>query len=154
MCQDGGTAPPLTHLVLDALTTGNDDPEFNECFNLVDVDLGEGTNTRATPPPDATAAYSTHGGSGPDTVAVDGVASSGMHINANLGGGNDSFFGGDGKDVAHGGEGNDTLNASAGNDQHYGEGGNDEIQGGAGNDIEDGGAGDDTSAGSSASARP
>ena len=91
LCPDGGDAPFLTHLVLE-LHGGNDDPEFNECFNQVDVDLGEGTSNRATPPPGcAGGVFNVTGGSGPDTVAVDGVASSGMHINANLGAGNDSF---------------------------------------------------------------
>ena len=143
LCPDGGDAPFLTHLVLE-LHDGNDDPEFNECFNLVDVNLGEGTSNRATPPPGCEGGvFNVTGGSGPDTVAVDGVASSGMNINANLGAGNDSFLGGDGNDVAHGGEGNDTLSSSAGNDQHFGEGGDDDIRGGAGNDVEDGGPGDD-----------
>jgi len=143
LCPDGGDAPFLTHLVLE-LHDGNDDPEFNECFNQVDVDLGEGTSNRATPPPGcAGGVFNVTGGSGPDTVAVDGVSSSGMHINANLGAGNDSFLGGDGNDVAHGGEGNDTLSSSAGNDQHFGDGGDDNIRGGPGNDVEDGGPGDD-----------
>ena len=143
LCEDGGTAPPLTHLVL-VLFNGNDDPEFNECFNQVDVDLGEGTSNRATPPPGCDGGvFNAIGGSGPDTVAVDGVASSGMNINADLGAGNDSFLGGAGNDVAHGGDGNDKLDSSPGNDQHFGDGGDDDIQGGAGNDVEDGGPGDD-----------
>ncbi len=143
LCEDGGDAPFLTHLVL-VLHDGNDDPDFRECFNQVDLDLGEGSSNRATPPPGcAGGVFNVAGGSGPDTVAVDGVARSGMDINADLGAGNDSFLGGDGNDVAHGGDGNDKLDSSAGNDRHFGDAGNDDIQGGAGNDVEDGGPGDD-----------
>lgn len=143
LCADGGDAPFLTRLVL-ALHDGSDDPDIRECFNQVDLDLGEGSANRATPPPGcAGGVFNVTGGSGPDTVAVDGVAGSGMDINATLGGGNDRFLGGDGNDVAHGGEGNDKLDGSAGNDQHFGDGGDDDIQGGAGNDVEDGGPGDD-----------
>lgn len=143
LCEDGGDKPFLTHLVL-VLHGGSDDPDFRECFNQVDVDLGEGSSNRATPPPGcAGGVFNATGGSGPDTVAVDGVARSEMNINANLGAGNDSFLGGDGNDVARGGEGNDKLDGSAGNDQHFGDGGDDDIQGGPGNDVEDGGPGDD-----------
>jgi Ca2+-binding RTX toxin-like protein len=143
LCEDGGTSPALTHLVL-VLFDGVDHPHFNECFNQFDVFLGEGATNRATPPPGcAGGVFNVTGGSGQDTVAVDGVASSDLNVNASLGAGNDSFLGGDGNDTAHGGEGNDTLASSAGNDQHFGDGGNDDIKGGPGNDVEDGGPGDD-----------
>jgi Ca2+-binding RTX toxin-like protein len=143
LCEDGGDAPFLPQLVL-VLHDGSDEPDIRECFNQVDLDLGEGSANRVTPPPGcAGGVFNVTGRSGPDRVAVDGVASSSLNINANLGAGNDSFLGGDGNDVAHGGDGNDTLSSSAGNDQHFGEGGDDDIRGGPGNDVEDGGAGDD-----------
>ena len=143
LCEDGGDAPFLTRLVL-VLHDGSDNPTLNECFNQVDVNLGEGSSNRATPPPGCDGGvYNATGGSGPDTVAVDGVDRSDMDINATLGAGNDSFLGGDGDDTAHGGDGNDKLDPSAGNDQHFGDAGDDDIMGGPGNDLEDGGPGDD-----------
>lgn len=42
VCEDGGTATTfLTNLVL-VLGDGNDAPVFEECFDVVDLDLGEG----------------------------------------------------------------------------------------------------------------
>jgi hypothetical protein len=142
LCPDGGDAPFLTRLVL-TLHGGNDDPEIN-CFNQVDLNLGEGSPNRVTPPPGCEGGvFNITGGSGPDNIAVSGALGSGLNINANLGAGNDSFLGGEGNDVARGGEGDDTLSSSGGNDQHFGDGGNDSIRGGPGNDVEDGGPGDD-----------
>jgi Ca2+-binding RTX toxin-like protein len=139
-CTDGGTAPLLTKLVL-VLGSGNDVPEFQECFDIVDLALGEGTNS-VQPPPCLGGAFTVTSGAGQDTVFPPDLGTT-MAITANLGAGDDTFTGGDGDDVVHAGDGHDYLVRSAGNDQHFGEGGPDDIMGGPGNDIEDGGPGDD-----------
>lgn len=147
-CEDGGIAPFLTGLVL-VLGAGNDAPFFEECFNVVDLDLGDGTNSVQVPVCSG-GAFNVSSGTGQDTVRAD--TGSAMAITANLGAGDDIFEGGDGNDVVHAGDGHDYLIRSAGNDQHFGEGGPDDIMGGPGNDVEDGGPGDDRigfSAGSS-----
>jgi Ca2+-binding RTX toxin-like protein len=123
------------------LGDGNDGPFFGICMTIIAVDLGEGTNNVRAPGCSAATTFSVGSGAGQDTVSADsGTLSS---IQAELGAGDDTFFGGDGDDIAQGGEGDDYLVSSAGNDQHFGEGGNDDIMGGPGNDVEDGGPGDD-----------
>lgn len=140
MCKDGGSAPFLTTLVL-VLGDGNDEPVFQECFDVVDLDLGGGATNRVQAPSCPGGAFNVTSGAGQDTVSAD--TGSAVAITANLGAGDDTFTGGDGNDVVHGGDGHDYLVRSAGNDQHFGEGGNDDIMGGPGNDVEDGGPGDD-----------
>jgi Ca2+-binding RTX toxin-like protein len=72
---------------------------------------------------------------------------------ANLGDGNDTFYGsnkgdsviaGNGNDFIAAKGGDDYINAGDGNDRVFGDGGNDTIFGGAGEDRLDGGSGEDT----------
>lgn len=139
-CEDGGTATTLTTLTL-VLGSGNDAPVLQECFAVIDLDLGEGGTNSVQVPSCTGGAFNVTSGAGQDTVGAD--TGSAMDITASLGAGDDTFAGGDGNDVVHGGDGHDYLIRSAGNDQHFGEGGSDDIMGGPGNDVEDGGPGDD-----------
>ncbi|NQT17348.1 MAG: FG-GAP repeat protein, partial [Planctomycetes bacterium] len=71
-------------------------------------------------------------GPGDDTVTATGTDE---NILAMLGGGNDTYTGGDLIDAVLGGPGHDTLTGNSGNDRLYGMDGNDTVDGGAGNDT-------------------
>jgi Ca2+-binding RTX toxin-like protein len=80
----------------------------NTLNNVIDVETGYG-------------AASIHGGSGNDTIRVDGTDNELLFGDA----GNDSLVGGVGNDTIHGGPGNDTLDGGPGSDDMYGDGGSD-----------------------------
>jgi Ca2+-binding RTX toxin-like protein len=144
-CEDGGhtgAGDPIPFIDRLEITTGGagDTVNVNDCYDDVAIDVGEGENNAGAPACDTGAYVITSGG------GVDHVTSSPARtapFTANLGGGDDQFFGGQGGDVVHGGDGEDRLYGLEGNDQLYGEGGADNPDGGAGNDLVDGGAGDD-----------
>ncbi|MBG1265067.1 putative Ig domain-containing protein [Nostoc sp. WHI] len=87
-------------------------------------------------------------GDGPTNSFQDGndvITLLGSYQNAivDLGGGNDTFVGGNGSDDVSGGAGNDTIFGFGGNDRLVGNDGNDILAGGAGNDNLTGGSGQD-----------
>src|SRR4051812_36163242 len=144
-CEDGGhtgAGDPIPFIDRLEITTGGagDTANVNDCYDDVAIDVGEGDNN-AGAPACTTGAYVITSGGGVDHVTSSPARTA--PFTANLGGGDDEFFGGQGGDVVHGGDGEDRLYGLEGNDQLYGEGGADNPDGGAGNDLVDGGAGDD-----------
>jgi Ca2+-binding RTX toxin-like protein len=144
-CEDGGHTAggaPIPFIDRLEITTGGagDTAGVSDCYDDVAIDVGEGDNTAAAPAC-TTGAYVITSGSGVDEVRSTEARTA--PFTANLGGGDDHFFGGSGGDVVHGGDGDDRMYGEGGNDQFYGEGGADNPDGGDGNDLVDGGAGDD-----------
>jgi Ca2+-binding RTX toxin-like protein len=140
LCEDGGTAPLLTNLVVN-LFAGDDTPAVVDCFDTVTINAGEGSNTTRVPACQA-GTFSFTAGAGQDSLAAD--TGSLMAISADLGAGDDNFTGGGGPGAVHGGAGNDYLVGTDGSEQLFGDDGNDTFLGHGGNDSYDGGAGDDT----------
>jgi Ca2+-binding RTX toxin-like protein len=126
--------------------TTNDDlvlPEISQFSELVLADGGQMVDLRNV---GTDWAPKVVGGDGNDTVhAVDWAAI--PFFEANLGAGNDTFFGQDKEDRVEGGDGNDVLDGKYQDDRLYGGDGRDQIFGGIGNDHVDdllnGGAGAD-----------
>src|SRR4051812_6865827 len=144
-CEDGGHdggGNPIPFIDALDITTGGggDTANVNDCYDDVAIDLGEGDN-HAGAPNCTTGTFSITSGSGVDYINSGDARTA--PFTANLGGGNDEFFGARGGDIVHGGDGDDRLYGEDGDDQLYGEGGSDNPDGGAGNDLVDGGAGDD-----------
>jgi hypothetical protein len=144
-CEDGGHTgagdpiPFIDNLVI-TLGGAGDTANVNDCYDDVAINVGEGDNN-AGAPACTTGAYVITSGGGVDHIT--GSDSRTAPFTANLGGGDDHFFGGSGGDIVHGGDGDDRIYGEGGDDQLYGEGNSDNPDGGEGNDLVDGGAGDD-----------
>jgi Ca2+-binding RTX toxin-like protein len=128
------------------IVTGNADVVLPEISQFSELQLADGGQMADLRNVGTDWAPKVVGGDGDDTVyAVDFAAI--PYFEANLGAGNDTFFGQDKEDRVHGGDGNDVLDGKYQDDRLYGGDGKDKIFGGIGNDhvadILNGGAGAD-----------
>ncbi|MCA9310873.1 MAG: hypothetical protein KDA21_06685, partial [Phycisphaerales bacterium] len=143
--------------------TISDDTSGGRANVLIDIDAGEGNDVLTVL---AAGDITVRGGTGDDTIRVDGRAMPGLDANGSVtlygGDGNDKLTyagladailrgendndiltSGMGDDQLFGGMGDDRLTANEGADFIYGGGGNDALSGGAGNDELRGEQGDD-----------